>query len=148
MATKIDYTPPPPVIGPTAADEWHELLETLHESGTLRVLRGFFGQLGRVADVALTELQSEKGKNTLGSILLLLELLAKIPADDLKAMSTGLEKAAPKAKRMAEQKPPGTLKLLRLLRQPDTRRFLGTMLVLANGMGAELGKPKRPGGQA
>ncbi len=61
MATRLDYEVPP-VRMPGAQAEWDALLEALHRSGTLRILRGFFGRLGAVSDVALGEANTERGK--------------------------------------------------------------------------------------
>jgi hypothetical protein len=48
MATRLEYVVPEAAPLPTAHDEFNDLIETLHDSGTLRVLNGFFGRLGAV----------------------------------------------------------------------------------------------------
>lgn len=46
---EFDPTVHPPV---TAHQEWETLLETLHRSGTLRTLDGFFGRLPELSEIA------------------------------------------------------------------------------------------------
>jgi len=139
MAEPVDYVVPPAPF-PGAREELDDLIETLHASGTLRVLNGFFGRLGEVSGVALTEMNSPAGRNVLGSLLFVGECLAKISPDDLQRVTVGFSDGVKRARSVLADEPPGTLALLRLANAPDTRRTLAAMLVLLNSVGAALGR--------
>lgn len=138
MAQKLDYSVPA-APQPGAKEEWDALLEVLHRSGTLRFLRGFFGQLGPVSGVALREANSEAGRNLMGGILAVGQILVRVDVDQDAKLALGIAAGAGQSRYAS--KPPGLLKLLRILRAPDTRRALGTILQLLSRIGAALRQP-------
>jgi len=140
MATRLEYLPPTSAPFPTAHDELNDLIETLHDSGTLRVLNGFFGRFGAVNEALLEELKTTPGKNLLGSLLFVGECLTKMPVDDLQRVASGVSVGLKRADATLREEPPSTLGLFRLMREPDTRRAIAAMLVLLNAVGAELGR--------
>jgi len=141
MPERLEYAVPT-VTMPGARDELADLLETLHRSGTLRVLNGFFGKLGNVTDVALDEVNSEPGRNLLGALLFLGECLSKVPAEDLAPMANAFGEGLQRVRKANAQKPPGIFALLRLLREPETRRAIGAVLLMLNRLGATASHPK------
>ena len=67
MAQPLPYDPPPAPPGQdafTAADDLARLLETLHTSGTLRVLNGLLARFQDVMAVVLAGLDSDAGRAT------------------------------------------------------------------------------------
>ena len=84
----------------------------------------------------MTEANSEPGRNLVGALLFLGECLAKLPAADLQPVGEGLSDGLRRVGRLKEQKAPGTLALVRLAREPDTRRGMAALLLLLNSMGA------------
>lgn len=139
MAARLEYDVPPAPF-PGAREEFADLIETLHASGTLRVLNGFFGRLGAVSDVALTELNSPPGRDLAGTLFALGELLAKVPIADVQRVAEGATTGLERAKATLREKPPSTFALLRLMREPDTRRAIAAGLVLFNALGAALAR--------
>jgi len=137
MADSLEYDLPPAPF-PGATEEFAQLIETLHASGTLRVLNGFFGRLGDVSGVAMSEMNSPAGRNVLGAFLFIGECLTKISPDDLQRVTAGFADGVKRARSVLTEEPPGTLALLRLARAPETRRTLAAMLVLLNSLGAAL----------
>lgn len=140
MAGALIYTPPPTPQFEAEA-EWLHLLEVLHRSGALRTLIGLFGRLGEVSDVALTQAETDPGKNLIGAVLFLGRTLASLPASDLAGIAQGLEAGFTAAERVVRDKPPTLFGLMQLAREPDTRRALAAVLTVANRVGGHIGKP-------
>ncbi len=137
MADRIDYLVPP-APPPTARDAWEAFIETLHTSGTLRVLTGLCGRFADVADVALTEANSPAGRHFIGSIALLGECLARLPARKLSSLADGLETGVDRAAQTLHGDPPSTFHLLRLARDPDARRAIAAGLEILSAIGSQL----------
>lgn len=131
----------PPAPMPGAKEELAQLLETLHRVGALRVLNGFFGQLGGVSDVALTEINSEAGQNIVGALLAVGQFLASMPADDMERLVQGMSAGEGRSRHL--RKPPSLLALFRLMRSPDTRRAMGALLLTLNSIGSAMRKPAK-----
>lgn len=137
MAQHLKYDPKAdPTV--SAHEELDELIETLHASGTLRVLNGFFGQIADVSEVAMQEVASPKGRQALANAALLFLAFAKIDPDELEALLDGLERGIGGAREAMKAEPPSTLKLARLLHDPDTRRGLYAGLTLVRSLGMDL----------
>lgn len=140
MASRLEYVVPEAAPLPTAHDEFNDLIETLHDSGTLRVLNGFFGRFGAVNEALLSELKTPPGKNLLGSLLFLGECLTKMPVDDLQRVANGVSTGLKRADTTLHEEPPSTWGLFRMMREPDTRRAIAATLAMLNAIGAELGR--------
>lgn len=140
MAQPLDYTPPKAQTTQTAEEEWRDVLDTLHESGTLRVLNGLAGQAEGVEEVVLNQLLATPGgHNALGSLSVLGRALTALDPDDLAVVSQGLGKGLQAARGSIQEKnPPGLLRLLFRLRDPDVRRALGALLALLKSAGSHL----------
>lgn len=134
MAQHLHYEPEAnPTV--TAHEELEALIETLHASGTLRVLNGFFGRIADVSEVAMEEITKPTGQNTLANASLLLMAFAKIDPDDLQALLQGVERGMKTAREVLREKPPNTLRLLAALHDPNTRRGLYAALSLLHAVG-------------
>lgn len=148
MAHPLKYTPPKAQAEQTAEEEWNDLLETLHETGTLRVLNGLAGQYEGVEEVLLTQLlDTPRGRRILENLAVLFEGLSDANADDLDALRHGLGKGLRAARRSFEQEePPGLIRLFARLRDPDVRRALGGGLALLKALGGSLNENLAEGG--
>ncbi len=147
MAAPISSRPPPGPPGEatfTAADDLARLVETLHTSGTLRALNGLVAQGQDVAAVALGGLNSEAGRTGVANLLILGKLLGHIDADGLDLFAAALTRALSAAGTRLDAEPPGTVALVRKLRDPDVRRGLDAALTLLGTLGAELHAPTVP----
>lgn len=147
MAAPISSRPPPGPPGEaafTAADDLARLVETLHTSGTLRALNGLVAQGQDVAAVALGGLNSEAGRTGLANLLVLGKLLGHIDAAGLDRFAAALTRALAAAGTRLDAEPPGTLSVLKTLRDPDVRRGLDAALTLLGTLGAELHAPTVP----
>ncbi|HYE57275.1 MAG TPA: DUF1641 domain-containing protein [Rhodothermales bacterium] len=142
MAQPLEYVPPqvPGEAAFTAADDLARLVETLHTSGTLRVLNGFFGRLGAVSEVALDTINTPEGRNGLANLLVLAKALGRIDPQHLARFADAVDHGLDAAGRRLESPddPPGTLATLRKLRDPDVRRGLDAVLTVLGTLGADL----------
>lgn len=146
MAQPLDYDYPPGPAGQatfTAADDLARLLETLHTSGTLRVLNGLLAQFQDVMAVVLDGLNTDEGRAGLANLLTLAKLLGHIDADGLDRFVAALDRAlaAAGARLEEEDDAPGTLSVLGKLRQPEVRRGLDAALTLVGTLGTQLHDP-------
>lgn len=145
MAQPLDFTPP--VASPTqdaftAHDDLARLLDTLHESGTLRVLNGVFARFEALTALALGGLDTPEGRRGLANVLVLAKLLGRVDTDALDRFTTALDRAFGAASvRLAEPDPPGSLAVLGKLRDPAVRRGLDAVLTLLGTLGAEVNAP-------
>lgn len=137
MAEPLKYYPTATPTEP-AHEELEALIETLHASGTLRVLNGFFGQFDDVMDVTLDQLTNEPGRHAVVNLMILAKGLTHLDPDDLQAVQTGTEKGLRAARESMKEGPPGLLTLMRQLGHPDTRRGLNAMLVFLQTLGRHL----------
>lgn len=149
MAQPLAYAPPPAPPGQdafTAEDDLRRLLDTLHESGTLRVLNGLLAQFQDVMAVVLAGLNTDEGRAGLANLLTLAKLLGKIDADGLGRFVAALDRALEAAGERIDEKDdaPGTISTLAKLRDPDVRRGLDATLTLVGALGKQLHDPQPP----
>ncbi|MAQ94854.1 MAG: hypothetical protein CMM84_15160 [Rhodothermaceae bacterium] len=149
MAQPLAYDLPPAPPGEqafTAADDLARLLETLHTSGTLRVLNGLVSQFQEVMAVVLDGLNTDEGRNGLANLLVLAKLLGRIDADGLDRFVAALDRALADAGERLDDADdaPGSLTVLKKLRQPEVRRGLDAALTLLGTLGSQLHDPQPP----
>lgn len=142
MPERLEYSTPPAPF-PGARDELEDLIETLHRSGTLRFLNGFFGRLGGVSQVAVDELNTEAGRNLIGALLCLGRVLTRLPSDDLARAAEGFDRGLTHAGEILRSDPPGTFHLLRLLDDAETRRAIAAAVALLNAAAGSVATPDR-----
>lgn len=141
MAKPAEYEVPPAPL-PGARDEWEQLIATLHRTGALRVLNGFFGRLGAVSGVAFDGLNSAPGRNAIGVVLGAGQVAAEIPAKRTERVARGAIEGIERSQHIA--RPPGLWRLLRLLFAADTRRAIGSLLIVLNRIGGAMRHPPPP----
>ena len=149
MAAPISYSPPPNPPGQdafTAADDVARLVETLHTSGTLRVLNGLVARFSDVMAVVLSGLDTDAGRTSLANAVTLGKLLGTVDADGLDRFVAALDRALDAAGERLEEEDdaPGTFATLKKLRDPEVRRGLDAALTLLGTLGAQLHRPQPP----
>lgn len=149
MAQPIAYDYPPGPPGQdafTAADDLARLVQTLHTSGTLRVLNGLLARFQDVMAVVLAGLDTEEGRTGLANLMVLGKLLGHLDADGVDRFAVALQRALGAAsERLTEDDAdgaPSTLSVVRKLREPEVRRGLDAALTLLGTLGAELHDPQ------
>ena len=149
MAQPLAYEPPPAPPGQdafTAEDDLARLLETLHQSGTLRALNGLLAEFQSVMAVVLAGLNTDDARTGLANLLTLTKLLGRIDADGLDRFVAALERGLDAAGERIDAKDdaPGSLSVLKKLRDPDVRRGLDAALTLVGTLGKQLHDPQPP----
>ena len=132
MAQPLAYDLPPAPPGEqafTAADDLARLLETLHTSGTLRVLNGLVSQFQEVMAVVLDGLNTDEGRNGLANLLVLAKLLGRIDADGLDRFVAALDRALADAGSDLGAKSRFIEAVSAQPRRPETRREYGRFLL-------------------
>lgn len=138
MARPLDHTPSAAPTETSARSELEALLETLHSSGALRVLRGVFGAGPQLLEVALSQLETAGGKNALGNVAVAITSLTKLDADRVHALVEALNEAVRAAAASVQRPPPGLMGLFAMLMREDTRRGLHALVVMLSALGREL----------
>ena len=82
MAERIQYTVPPPRIGPDAHDEWERLLQNLHEHGVLRFANDLVAANPQVVKVLVGGLGKESSLNAIRNVSVMAMALSTISPHD------------------------------------------------------------------
>jgi uncharacterized protein YjgD (DUF1641 family) len=103
-----------------------DLLQALHDSGTIDLLRGALGSKDKVLNVAVGAAASEEGVRAIGNLVLILNMLSAIDPKVLRVFTETLPAAM---KQMVfEPEAPGLWRLLRdFFWNPDFRHGLAAI---------------------
>ncbi|HUY82486.1 MAG TPA: DUF1641 domain-containing protein [Acidobacteriaceae bacterium] len=123
-----------PVEHAAAVLSAYELLEELHRSGTLDVLRGFVGAGGEIVTQASSLAAQPQSIRALRNLLVLGKLLGSIDPDLLHRLAQAL----PAAAETPHREPPSLFDLLRRFNSPGSRRALAAAAEVLEGMGRGL----------
>ncbi|HTZ90728.1 MAG TPA: hypothetical protein VMA71_10310 [Alloacidobacterium sp.] len=113
----------------------YELLQQLHDSGTIDVLRGALGAGDAVLNHVVQLTTQPESVRSIRNLLILAKLLGSVDP----AMLHRLSVALPQAVEQSEAKdPPSLWALLTRFRSKESRRALAAGAALLEGMGREL----------
>ena len=115
----------------------YELLQVLHESGVLEILRGALGSKDRIIEQTVDKANSPAAIRMLRNSAVLMEALGEMDPVALKAMTTSWSEALSETRAKACD-PPGFWKILRQFRGPDLRRGLLLVNTLLEKFGKHL----------
>jgi uncharacterized protein YjgD (DUF1641 family) len=116
--------------------ESYELLQQLHDSGVLRLLRGALSSGDMLLETAVNAAKSEAAIRGLRNALALAKMLGTINPDLLQAFSVAMTETLGCQKPIVE--PPGLFKLLAEFRQPELRRSIALVNKFLETLGGEL----------
>lgn len=118
-----------------------ELLEELHKSGTLDLLRGTVGA-GSGIVTQFTDLAAKpESVRAMRNLLLLAQLLGSLNPDILHGVIGAFQAAA--EQRAGKQKPPSIFRLVRRLNSEDSRYALDAITSILEGVGQTLNPRSR-----
>ncbi|MCL2447497.1 MAG: hypothetical protein FWD17_00965 [Polyangiaceae bacterium] len=139
MAEPLKYRSiPGPSPRDTARQEIDALVEVLHDSGALRMLRGLVGRFPEVMGVMLERLDSDAGVNALSNLTIAASALLAVNAARTARIVTGLREGLDSALANRSHRPPRRLQLLAKLNHPDTRRGAFAVLTILESIGRQL----------
>jgi uncharacterized protein YjgD (DUF1641 family) len=114
----------------------YEVLQGLHDSGVLEVLRGLLGSGDKVLQIAVDATRTPESIRIIRNIIALLKMLGEIDPDIFDGFVLALPEAMRKAKEEAKQ-PPGLLATLNEFRNKDLRRGIVAVNKLLEAWGHE-----------
>lgn len=110
----------------------YELLQQLHESGTLNLLRGALGAGDEVLNHVVRLATQPESVRSIRNLLILSKLLGSIDPEMLHRVSAALPQALEQS---AAKEPPSVLALLGRFRSRESRRALAAGATLLEGIG-------------
>jgi uncharacterized protein YjgD (DUF1641 family) len=116
--------------------ESYELLQQLHDSGVLRLLRGAASSGGMIIDAAVGAADSEEGIRALRNAIILAKMLGAINPDLLQGFAVAMTETLGCHKPTVD--PPGLFKLFAEFRQPELRRSMALINKFLETLGSEL----------
>lgn len=122
-------------VGQSAREDLDELIETLHETGVLRVLNGFFGNIGAVMNTLVQPIDTPAGRNLIGTLATIAESLGRIQPAQVQAAVQAAAETVQLLEFTSRRRPPSSFNLLLMLQRGETRRGIYTAIQLLQGLG-------------
>jgi uncharacterized protein YjgD (DUF1641 family) len=116
--------------------ECYELLQLVHDSGALRLLRGAIGSGDKLVESAVSAANSAQFIRGLRNVIILGKMLGAINPDLLQGVAVAMNEAMGCQKPIPE--PPGLFKLFAEFRQPELRRSMSLINKFLEVLGREL----------
>jgi uncharacterized protein YjgD (DUF1641 family) len=119
----------------------YELLEKLHETRTLELLRGALGARDRLTETVAASLDTPQAVNGLRNLILLAKMLGSIDPEVMESCVSAVAEAAGQMPD-ASAEPPGLFALLGRFRRREVRRALAFLNRFLELLGAGLGRKR------
>ena len=116
--------------------ETYELVQQLHDSGALRLLRGVLRSGDLVLDTAVNAAKSDEAIRGLRNAIILAKMLGSINPDLLQGCANAVSETLGCQKTVVE--PPGLFKLFAEFRHPELRRSMAFINRFLEILGNEL----------
>ncbi len=127
------------------ANHHHAILETLevlghlHRLGILAAAKSLLDKSHEVSAIAIKQFNQPKMRNTIKNAMTAVEAIGSIQPDHLQRLLNGLAHGLETSKAVTHDgDPPSLWELAKLMRDPDVRASMATMLGLVKGMGQGL----------
>ncbi len=117
----------------------YELLQEMHASGTLDLLRGVAGAQGEIVQHAAGLAAQPEAIRALRNLLILSKLLGSIDPDTLHRITEGLPAAA---NQISEDNPPSLFGIFRRMASKDGRRALAAAVSILESVGKGMDRGK------
>ncbi|MBM7570834.1 DUF1641 domain-containing protein [Aquibacillus albus] len=119
------------------------ILEELHKSGVLDMVKGFLRTKEKVGVIAVEQLNQPSMHQLIRNMFNSIELLSSMDPDRLNAIFGGLNKGLEKASEGTEENNQiGAFGMLKAMRDPNVKTSLSTMVHFLEGMGEGLKNDK------
>lgn len=139
MAKPIAFTPRAQSLEPAPADAAHEeldaLLVALHERGILRLLNGLLAAGPEVSAKALDGLNTPAGERAIRNAVALGTAATRVDPNRMQQLLDGVARGVDAAGARLVEEPPGSISLLKELRDPDVRRGMHALLGFLKAFG-------------
>lgn len=147
MSRAIDYEVPQRPGNDEARRELDQLVENLHRAGVLRLGNDLLAASPQVLEILMRGLNQEQTGNALQNLTLIAMALGRIPPERFALLSDALGRALDAMERgeSGEQRAPGILGALKLLRDDSLWLGLSPLLAALRGAGEPLSDaPRKP----
>jgi uncharacterized protein YjgD (DUF1641 family) len=114
----------------------YEVLQGLHDSGVLELLRGLLGSGDKVLETAVDAARAPESVRAVRNLLVLFKTLGEIDPDLFDGFAMALPEAMQQAKAQGKE-PPGFLAILNKFRSKDLRRGLVAVNSLLEAWGRD-----------
>lgn len=116
--------------------ESYELLQQLHDSGVLKLLRGALGSRNKILETTVNAASSAEGIRAVRNAIILGKMLGSINPELLQGFAVAMSQTLDCQPAIVE--PPGLFKLFTEFRQPELRRSIALVNKFLETLGAEL----------
>jgi uncharacterized protein YjgD (DUF1641 family) len=119
-----------------------EVLQGLHDSGTLEVLRGVLGGGNKILEIVVESTKTPEAIRGIRNLLIMTKIVGSIDPEVLKKFATAAPDALEAAAKAQEMEPPSLWESLRILRGKNLRRGLAVMNGVLQGLGKNFSTEK------
>jgi uncharacterized protein YjgD (DUF1641 family) len=114
----------------------YELLQLLHDSGVLKLLRGALASGDKITEAAVDATKSDDGIRGLRNAIILVKLLGSINPDLMQGFANAMSETLGCRKPVAQS--PGLFRLFAEFRQPELRRSMALINKFLESLGNQL----------
>jgi len=111
-----------------------EVLQGLHDSGTLEVLRGVLGGGNKILEIVVESTKTPEAIRGIRNLLILTKIAGAIDPEILRKFADAAPDALAAAAKAQEMEPPSLWESLRILRSKNLRRGLAVMNGVLQGL--------------
>src|ERR1700738_4237064 len=111
-----------------------EVLQGLHDSGTLEVLRGMLGGGNKILEIIVESTKSPEAVRGIRNLLILTKVVGSIDPELLNKFTAAVPGALAAAAKAQATEPPSFCEALRILRSKNLRRGLAVMNGILEGL--------------
>jgi uncharacterized protein YjgD (DUF1641 family) len=129
-----------PVEHAAAILSLYELVQKLHDSGTLDLLRGFLGAGDQIIERLSSALASPEAIRTIRNVIVLSQLMASIDPKVFESIRDSVSETAERSA-ASDEKPPGLWAILKRTDSENSLRALSALSIFLDGLGKRM-KPK------
>jgi uncharacterized protein YjgD (DUF1641 family) len=111
-----------------------EVLQGLHDSGALEVLRGVLGGGNNILEIVVESTKTPEAIRGIRNLLIMTKIVGSIDPEVLKKFATAAPDVLAAAAKAQEMEPPSLWESLRILRSKNLRRGLAVMNGVLQGL--------------
>ncbi len=119
-----------------------EVLQGLHDSGALEVLRGVLGGGNKILEIVVEATKTPEAIRGIRNLLIVTKIVGSIDPEVLKKFADAAPDALAAAAKAQEMEPPSLWESLRILRSKNLRRGLAVMNGALQGLGKNFSTEK------
>jgi uncharacterized protein YjgD (DUF1641 family) len=120
-----------------------EVLQGLHNSGVLELLRGVLGGGDKVLEIVVDASQTPEAIRGIRNLIIMTKILGSMDPELLKKLTEAIPDVLVGVAKAQETEPPGFWETLRILRSKNLRRGLAVANNLLEALGRNFSTPRK-----